>query len=147
VLFSDRTAAGPVIVATGWAIYQQAGGVARHWLRLGWEDVGRISWSRGAGVLTLTALPGSDAPTMVLPLAGGESLVNLTRERVAATRLASVQVWHDGRNCARVIARRKPGTGKVAWVIAFSVAHDDDDPAIQAEVELAIGELQAQIGL
>jgi hypothetical protein len=127
-------------------MYQQASGAERHWLRLGWEDVGRIAWNRETGLLTLTALPCNDAPTMVLPLAGSESLVDLARERVAATRLATVQVWHAGRNCARVIARRIPGTDNVTWLVAFSAAGDAEDPAIQAEAELAIVELNAQIG-
>lgn len=147
VLFAGRDVTGAAVVATGWALYHQPqAGPGQAWLRLGWEDVGRVAWAEGSGILTLTALPCSGSSRLVLPLSGHAPLVELARERVASTLLGGTLVWHRDRACAQVIARRRPGTDQVSWILAFSRADDIDDAGVQAQVALAITELQEEIG-
>lgn len=146
VLFAGQDVTGAAIVATGWAIYHQPQpGPGRAWLRLGWEDVGRVAWADRSRILTLAALPCSGSARLVLPLSGHAPLLELAREQVAATLLGGTLVWHRDRACAQVIARRRPGTDQVSWILAFSRAGDIDEAGVHAQVALAISELQEEI--
>ncbi len=146
ILVTEREVNGAPVVATANAIYHRPVD-GPDWLRLGWEDVGRVAWTARSGTLTLTALPDSGSSGLLLHLPGPAPLVGLARERVGSTWLTGTLVWHDDRACAQVIARRQPGTGRISWIIAFSRAGDIEDSAVQAEVADAIDELRAEIGL
>lgn len=147
VLFAGRDITGAAVVATGWALYHQPRPEpGRAWLRLGWEDVGRVAWAERSGILTVTALPCSGSSRVVIPLSGHAPLLELAREQVASTLLGGTLVWHRDRACAQVIARRRPGTDQVSWILAFSRADDIDDAGVQAQVALAITELREEIG-
>ena len=80
-------------------------------------------------------------------LASGSALVDVARERVASTLLASTTVRLGDQPCARVTARRQPGSGKVVWIVVLNGAAGISNPAIRARVEAAIAALQAETGI
>jgi hypothetical protein len=75
------------------------------------------------------------------------ALVELARERLTATLLASTVVWLGGQVCAWVTARLQPGSGKVIWVVVLNGAGGTCGEATRASVAAAIADLQAQTGI
>jgi hypothetical protein len=82
-----------------------------------------------------------------LVLTSGSVLVDVARERVAATLLASTIVRLGDQPCARVTARRQPGSGKVVWTVVLNEAARISNPAIRARVQAAIAAVQADTGI
>jgi hypothetical protein len=82
-----------------------------------------------------------------LALPSGTALAELARERVTATLLASTVVRLGDLACARVTARRQPGSGKVLWTVVLNGQQDTGDPVIRATVAAAIIDLRDQAGI
>jgi hypothetical protein len=147
VFTTDHGLGGSLVVATGAAVYCHAGEPNRTWSRLGWEDVGGVVWDDRRRVLTLTGVQPGRIWRKELVLPCHTALVELARERLTSTLLASTAVRLGGQVCAWVTARRQPGSGKVVWVVVLNVARDTGDPAIRGEVAAAIADLQSQTGI
>ena len=82
-----------------------------------------------------------------LALASRSVLVDVARERVASTLLASTIVRLGDQDRARVTVRRQPGSGKVVWLVVLNGAAGASNPAVQARTEAAIAALQAETGI
>jgi hypothetical protein len=74
-------------------------------------------------------------------------MVALVRERVAATWLISRRLTVADGVTALVMARRRPGSSELVWVVALDGTVDADDPAVRAGVLAAIHRLRADIGV
>jgi hypothetical protein len=139
---------GSLIVATTAAVYWQDGpGPGRAWSRLGWEDVGGVSWDEQRRVLTFTGVRPGGVWRKELALPAHTALVELARERLTSTLLASAAVRHGDQVCAWVTARRQPGSGNVMWVVVLNGACGISASAIRAKVDAAIVDLQAKTGV
>lgn len=148
VLTTDRDLAGSLVAATRAAIYyQDRDGPGRPWSRRGWEDVHGVAWDDRRCVLTLTGMRPGGTWRKELVLPAHTTLVELARERLTATLLATTVVRLGDQICAWVTARRQPGSGKVIWVVVLNGAGGTRDPAIRARVAAAIADLQAQTGI
>jgi hypothetical protein len=148
VLAIDRGLAGSMVVATGAAVYcQDVGEHGRTWSRLGWEDVDKVGWDDRRRVLALTGVGPGRVWRKALALPSGTALAELARERVTATLLASTVVRLGDQACARVTARRQPGSGNVLWTVVLNGQQDTGDPVIKATVAAAIVELRDQAGI
>lgn len=148
VLATGRDVAGSPVVATSAAVYfQDRTGPARRWSRLGWEDVDVVRWHDRHQVLAFTGVHPGGMWRKELVLASRNALVDVARERVASTLLASTAVRLGDQPCARVTARRQPGSGKVVWIVVLNEAARISNPAIRARVEAAIAALQADAGI
>jgi hypothetical protein len=148
VLITGRDVEGLLVAATKAAVYCQDGPTpGRPWSRLGWEDVGGVEWDERRHVLTLTGVRPGGHWQKELALPSHTPLVEFARERLTSTLLASAAVRLGDRVCAWVTARHQPGSGKVVWVVVLDEAGDINAPAIRAEVEAAIADLQAQTGI
>jgi hypothetical protein len=90
----------------------------------GVEDVVRVGWDDRRCVLALTGAGPGGMWRKELALDRHSALVELARERVSATLIASTAVRHGDRVCAVVMARRQPGSGKVIWVTLLNQAGD-----------------------
>jgi hypothetical protein len=146
VLTTTHEVSGAPVVATGHAIYHQdraAGG--RSWARLGWEDVDRIQWDESSSALVLTRLRGSELQKIALHLARHAPVVELARERVTWTILASAPVLSRGRVCGQLAARRRPGSDDVRWVFTLQDG-TAGDPALRSRVSGTIAALEAELG-
>jgi hypothetical protein len=150
VLTTECDTTGAVLVATTLAAYQRPAWPSRVWSRLGWEEIGGVSWDARDGRLELIGLePGLRVRAH---LARRTPMVDLVRERVAATRLATAR-FHltDGRT-ATVLVRRRPVTDEVVWVVLVNgVDHSGngarDGGSGLAELAPVLRRLRADIGV
>src|SRR5215471_51582 len=148
VLTFDRGLAGSQIVATRAALYcQNTGEHGRGWSRLGWEGVDRAGWDERRRVLILTGVGPGGVWRKELALPPRTMLVELARDRVTSTVLASTAVRAGDRVCALVTARRRPASGTVVWTVLLNGARDNGDRVIWAGVAAAITGLQAPAGI
>jgi hypothetical protein len=148
VLATDHDLNGSLVAVTRAALYyQDRGAPGRAWSRLGWEDIDAVGWDDRHHVLALTGVRPGGMWRKELVLAPGTPLVELARERLTSTQLASTAVRLGDQVCARVTARRQPGSGKVIWTVVVNGAASISDPAIRARVKAAIADLQGQAGI
>jgi hypothetical protein len=148
VLLLGQAQDGAPVAATAEAVYApgrlESG---RSWCRLGWEEVIRIRWDDQRCALALIGAGPSGMWRQELVLGRHSALVELARERVGATLLASTVVRDGDRVVAVVTARRLPGSGKVLWVTLLSQAGATENQAIRVRAAAAIAELRAQTGI
>jgi hypothetical protein len=146
VMASMRQVSGAMVAATAQAVYLQdgAGGT---WSRLGWEGVDRVFWDQEQCALTLTRVSGGGSPPVVLRLPRGTPLVELARDRVAATTLARTPLLCGGRVCGWLTARRPAEADQVRWVLALRDTVAAGDPALRSRLAGAIAALEADLGL
>jgi hypothetical protein len=148
VLVLDQGPAGSLIAATAAAVYARTEGEAgRAWYRLGWDEVIRARWDDRRSALVLVGAGPSGMWRQELALDRRSALVDLARERVTATLLASSLVREGDRVVAVVLARRQPGSGRVRWTTLLAEASPTDQQAIRARAAAAIADLRAQTGL
>ncbi len=139
-----RQVSAALVIATDRAVYHQDG---RSWSRLGWEDVDQVLWDDEPRALTLTTARHEGPSRVVLRLPRHAPLVEVARERVTATTLASAPLLSRGRVCGWLTARRPPGSDQVRWVLALQDATAAGDPALPSRVSEAIAVLEADLGL
>jgi hypothetical protein len=89
-----RGTGGELLAATDWALYHQAG---QAWVRLGWEQVGRVGWDEQRHVLILGGLAPAVPARTVLGLAEDWDLPAVAAERVSWTTVLDQQYHSTGR--------------------------------------------------
>lgn len=110
------------------------------WHRLGWEHVERADWDASRAELTLVGIA---APHLRLRWAGNRRLLDLARERIAATTLLHVPLSRAGQAAGWLSARRRAdGSGDVRWVLHVTGIVLTDE-----EVARAIRRARVQSGL
>jgi hypothetical protein len=148
VLTLDHAPVGSLVAATAAAVYlSDQGEPGRTWSRVGWEEVIRTGWDDRRRILALTGAGPSGMWREELAVDRDSALVELARERVSATLLASAAIRYRDRICAVVMARRLPGSGKVIWVTLLNQTGDTEDQAVRAKAAAAIAALGAQTGI
>jgi hypothetical protein len=137
------------------------------WRRLGWEEIAKVSWDSVRCVLTVTGLPGRRAVAALGPdaafdlyLVRRSRLVDLARDRVAATLVVSRRVPVAAGGTVLITGRRSPGSTTVTWVVfsgpngnggGHAGTHhlpeeDGADPyLVRAQVQEAIRGLRAEL--
>ena len=73
-------------------------------------------------------------------------LLQLLRERVTASVVLQRRVPVRGRSGLTVIGRRSPVGGPIAWMHAYDVGLDPDDPEVVAVADLALAQARAEVG-
>jgi hypothetical protein len=134
---------GSPVIATKLAVYHQDPTGSGTWVRLGWEQVGRVDWDEPHG-LVLTGWTPDVAARTLLAVARGEPLLTLARERVAWTTLPATRIPVGGRGLARVTARRQPGSNRLLWMIELGPGVADS-AAVRAELDAALTRLRADL--
>jgi hypothetical protein len=148
VVFLEHAPAGCLVAATAAAIYTQGQGEpGRSWCRIGWDEVIRIGWDERRSAWALIGAGPSGLWRKELAVDRLGALVELARERIGATLLASAVVRDSDRVAAVVMARRQPGSGKVVWVTLLSPAGVTNHQAILARAAAVIADLRAQTGI
>jgi hypothetical protein len=144
---------GYALVATDRALYRRA--EPGCWSRLGWERVTRVAWDGEAGEpgepgrFVITVLSGTGPARLVVPAAERGSMPELAAERMTHACLGRWPVpLGDGQHIL-VEARRRPGTGRLLWVILPNGTGRDpgDGRERGREVELAIARLAAEFSV
>jgi hypothetical protein len=141
VLISGRDATTDRhVVATRNAVYHEGfRWEFEPWRRLGWDRVERADWDAGRAELTLVGLA---APLLTLRWPGNRSLLDLARERIAATTLLRVPVSRAGQTAGWLSARRAAGSGDVRWVLRAAGIELTDE-----ELARAIRQARVQAGI
>jgi hypothetical protein len=148
VVLLEHAPAGCLIGATAAAVYaQDQAEPGRPWCRIGWEEMIRTGWDERRGALTLIGAGPSGVWRKELAVDRHSALVELARERIAATLLASAVVRDSDRVVAVVMARRQPGSGRVDWVTLLSQDGATNTQSILARAAVVIADLQAQTGI
>lgn len=137
VLARIHDEAGPLALATERAVYHRNGA---GWERLGWERIHLVRPDDADDGLLL----GFGPDRLRLPVRDG--WLALANERVAWTRLTSVPIRLAGRDVGRVVARRRPGSDRIGWDVAYVDGVSPDPAEVRAARDAAIERLRAELG-
>lgn len=128
------------------------GGTGAHrWTRVGWEAVDDAAWDAELQTVTVTGLLPTVPQRTVLRVARGDRLVEIARDRIAATRVVDTVVDTERHGQVRVTGRRRPGTGipgtgEVVWLARPSEAALLV-PGYRADLAKALLRLRADLGI
>ena len=127
------------------------GAGAHRWTRVGWEAVDDAAWDAELQTVTVTGLLPTVPQRTVLRVARGDRLVEIARDRIAATRVVDTVVDTERHGQVRVTGRRRPGTGipgtgEVVWLARPSEAALLV-PGYRADLAKALLRLRADLGI
>src|SRR5258705_13153779 len=129
VLAGEPDASGTPVVATTHAVYhREPSADGDPWRRLALENIGRLRWDSGRGVLDLTSFAPGPTRRLTLHLRRGTRMGAIVKERVAALLIVGTRVLLDNGGTALVTARRSPGTAEIVWVVLLDENADPTDP-------------------
>lgn len=141
---------GRWVAASERALYHCEGAPSRvavpqEWVRLGWEEIGRVTWDHRECTLTLTGLLPTVPRRTVLHLSRAHPLVALATERVSWTVVVRTEIDLGVHGTARVIGRRRPGSDELTWLVGLD--GERDAPGVQAAVEAGLDDLRGRLGV
>ena len=139
-----RTRGTDAVLGTERALYWQPSGAA--WLRLGWEEISRVSPDTDERCLVVTTISDGAPRHAVLASPANRRLRDFVQDRVAATRFVLTRVAVDGHPLV-VDGRRQPGTGRLHWLVGVDRRLAAGGPALNSAVELAIAQVRADLGV
>ncbi len=151
VLAMTCDSGGRWVAASDRALYHHGGVTAAsrrstEWVRVGWEEMGKLYWNDREGTLTFTGMVPTVARMTVLQLPAGANLGALARERLAWTEVVRTEIQLGEHGRARVIARRQPGSDELTWLVGLD-GGKIGTPSLQAALDVALSELRARLGL
>jgi hypothetical protein len=137
---AERTDGGAAVGGTRDALYLPE--------RLAWEAVATAEWDREAELLRVveTGEFGLERAVHELPLRAPDRLLQLVRERITASFVLQRHTPVAGRRGVRVLARRPPAGGPIAWYVDYDAGLDPTDPAVTDVVEAALADARAEVG-
>lgn len=116
--------------------------------RLPWEEVATAEWDADEEVLRVVEVGtfGQPQPVHRLRLAEPGRLLQLVRERVTASIVVQRHVPVSTRREVRVLGRRSPRGGEIAWFVEYDAGLDPADPTVREVVEQALATARADVG-
>ncbi len=116
--------------------------------RLGWEEVERADWQQEAGRLAVVEVSpwGEPEPRTVIEVDDAGQLLELLRERVTKSVVATTYARVRGKAGLSVIGRRSPvGHGPILWSYLLSAGLDPADPDVATVAEQTLQEAQREL--
>lgn len=116
--------------------------------RIGWELVERADWQRDDGRLAVVEVAdwGSPEPRTVIAVDDPGLLLDLLRERVTKSVVATVYARVRGRAGLSVIGRRSPvGDGPIVWSYLLSAGLDPSDPDVVEVARRTLDEAEREL--
>jgi len=115
---------------------------------LGWEQIEAADWVSDESRLTVSEVGSYGEPraTHVFTLDEPGRILELVRERVTASVVLQRWVPVADKRGLRVIGRRSPAGGPVAWMHEYDEAVDPADPEVEAVAEQALAAARADVG-
>ena len=116
--------------------------------RLAWEQVERADWQRDASILAVieVAAWGAPEPRTEIGVDDPGSLLELLRERVTKSVVATIYARVRGRAGLSVIGRRSPvGNGPIVWSYLLAEGLDPDDPEVADVAERTLREAEREL--
>ncbi len=140
---SDR--AGQWYVGTDRALYFHEGADFR---RLGWEQVERADWQQEDSRLSVVEVAGwgEPEPRTEIEVDDPGLLLDLLRERVTKSVVATVYARVRGRAGLSVVGRRSPvGEGPIVWSYLLAEGLDPGDPDVIEVAERTLREAEREL--
>lgn len=116
--------------------------------RLSWELIERADWQRDTGRLAVVEVSGwgEPEPRTEIEVDDPGQLLELLRERVTKSVVATVFARVRGRAGLSVIGRRSPvGGGPIVWTCLLAEGLDPDDPAVIDVAEQTLREAEREL--
>lgn len=116
--------------------------------RLGWEQVERADWQREEGRLAVVEVAdwGAPEPRTVIAVDDPGQLLDLLRERVTKSVVATVYARVRGRSGLSVIGRRSPvGSGPIVWSYLLAAGLDPEDPEVVEVARQTLAEAEREL--
>ena len=119
-----------------------------HTTGIAWEQVEDASWDQEGSRLNITEVGsyGEPRPAYTFEMTDPGNLVQLVRERVMASIVLQRWVPVRGKLGLTVIGRRSPVGGPVAWMHAYDLGLEPDDPEVAAVADAALASAQGEVG-
>ena len=116
--------------------------------RLPWESVQAADWDQEAETLTVTEVGefGSARAAYVFTLEAPLLLLQLIRERVTASVVLQRGYLMDGKAGFKVIGRRSPTGGPIAWMHEYDAGIDPESPEVREAAAEALVRARADVG-
>ena len=132
---------GVVLAGTRDAVYLDG-------TRLPWEQVAAADWDRDAEVFRLSEVGewGEQRREHTYAVAEPGRFLELVRERVTASVVLQRHVPVRGTAGLRVIARRAPRGGPLAWYVDYDEGVDPAAPDVRATAEAALAAARGEVG-
>lgn len=116
--------------------------------RLPWEEIATADWDSDERQLRVVEVGtfGQPQPEHHYELVDPDRLLSLVRERVTASIVVQRHVPVRGRLGVRVIGRRAPRGGAVAWFVEYDAGLDPADPDVAGLVDEALAAARGDVG-
>ncbi|MFL6154762.1 MAG: hypothetical protein ACJ72D_01635 [Marmoricola sp.] len=117
-------------------------------VRWGWEEVQAADWSKDDETLTISEVGsfGHQRAAYVFALENPDLLLQLVRERVTASVVLQRGYLITRKTGFKVIGRRSPDGGPIAWMFEYDDGIDPADPAVTAAAADALVRAKADVG-
>ncbi|MFL6062996.1 MAG: hypothetical protein ACJ72E_17340 [Marmoricola sp.] len=117
-------------------------------VRIVWEQVQAADWDLEAETLTLSEVGefGQERGSYVFKLDDPVLLLQLIRERVTASVVLQRGYLVDGKKGFKVIGRRSPDGGPIAWMHEYDAGIDPEAPEVVAAAAEALTRARADVG-
>jgi hypothetical protein len=127
-----------------------AGGPGPVETHIPWERVEGADWNRDESRLRVTEVGrfGELRPAYLFSLKDEEpgALLQLVRERVTASVVLQRGQLVSGKRGLKVVGRRSPTGGPIAWMHEYDDGIDPDDPAVAAAAEALLRRAREDVG-
>lgn len=117
-------------------------------IRLAWEAIQAADWDLEAETLTVSEIGqyGAARAAYVFSLEAPALLLQLIRERVTASVVLQRGYLMDGKVGFKVIGRRSPAGGPIAWMHEYDAGIDPDAEDVKAAAQEALLRARADVG-
>lgn len=147
--FAQETAAGAGqrwLLGTRFALYVVVPGEEP--VRLPWESVQAADWDKDAGTLAVSEVGtyGDARASYAFALEDPALLLQLIRERVTASVVLQRGYLVTDKKGFKVIGRRSPAGGRIAWMHEYDAGIDPEDPEVREAAAEALVRARADVG-
>lgn len=117
-------------------------------VRLLWEAVQAADWDRDQERLVVSEIGryGSPRASYTFTLDNPAALLQLIRERVTASVVLQRGYLVTATQGFKVIARRPPDGGEIAWMFEYDAGIDPDDPDVVTAADEALARARSDTG-
>ncbi|MCW2753860.1 MAG: hypothetical protein JWQ32_1271 [Marmoricola sp.] len=117
-------------------------------VRLGWEAIQAADWDKDARRLVVSEVGeyGRPRASYEFTLEDPALLLQLIRERVTASVVLQRGYLIRAKSGFKVIGRRSPDGGPIAWMHEYDAGIDPDDPDVVIAAAEALARARADVG-
>jgi hypothetical protein len=117
-------------------------------VRLPWETIQAADWSKDAATLSVSEVGsyGEQRASYVFAPESPGLLLQLIRERVTASVVLQRGYLITEKSGFKVIGRRSPDGGPIAWMYEYGAGIDPEAPEVVAAASEALARARADVG-